>query len=108
MPRKIIVYIATGYTARQDGDVGWLDRPQPPGNYGAGAFFRSIDTILWGRKTYDFALRMGGMKGYGRGIRHYVFSHRLPAKGRRAWNSLRNRSAHSRHGCAPRRASTPG
>ena len=79
MPRKIIVYIATsadGYIARQDGDVGWLDRPQPPGNYGMGAFFRSIDTILWGRKTYDFALRMGGMKAYGRGIRHYVFSHR--------------------------------
>src|SRR3989454_12302708 len=54
-PRKIIVYIATsadGYIARPDGDVAWLDRPRLKGNYGMSAFFKSIDTILWGRKTY--------------------------------------------------------
>jgi dihydrofolate reductase len=52
--RKIIVYIATsadGYIARPDGNVDWLNRPRPPGDYGMGAFFKSIDTILWGRKT---------------------------------------------------------
>ena len=57
-PRKIIVYIATsadGYIARPDGNVDWLNRPRPRGNYGIGAFFRSIDTIIWGRKTLDFA-----------------------------------------------------
>ena len=45
--RKIIVYIATsadGYIARDDGSVDWLNRPRPPGNYGMGEFFRSIDT----------------------------------------------------------------
>lgn len=80
--RKIIVYIATsadGYIARPDGDVAWLDRPRPPGNYGMGAFWESIDTILWGRKTYDFALRMGGVSGYGAKIKNYIFSHRPPA-----------------------------
>ncbi len=54
-PRKIIVHIATsadGYIARPDGDVAWLDRPRPKGNYGMPAFFKSMDTILWGRKTY--------------------------------------------------------
>jgi len=54
--RKIIVYIATsadGYIARTDGDVGWLDRPRPKGNYGMGEFLKTIDTILWGRKTYS-------------------------------------------------------
>ena len=48
-PRKIIVHIATsadGYIARPDGDVAWLDRPRPKGNYGMPAFFKSIDTTL--------------------------------------------------------------
>ena len=76
--RKIIVYIAIsadGLIARPDGDVGWLDRPQPKGNYGMGEFFKTVDTILWGRKTYAKGLEMG-MKAsaFGPGIRNYVFS----------------------------------
>lgn len=62
--RKTIVYIATsvdGYVARSDGDVDWLNRPLPKGSYGMDAFARSIDTVLWGRKTYDFAVKMGGL-----------------------------------------------
>jgi dihydrofolate reductase len=57
--RKIIVYIATsadGFIARHDGSVDWLDYPSPKGNYGMGVFYKSIDTILWGRKTCDTAL----------------------------------------------------
>lgn len=81
--RKIIVFIATsadGYIARPDGDVRWLDRPRTAGNYGMGAFFRSIDTILWGRKTYDKALEFGkGDGGFGRNVRNYVFTHRRAA-----------------------------
>ena len=79
--RKIIVYIATsadGYIARADGSVDWLDRPRPRGNYGMGAFFASIDTILWGRKTYDQALTMGGVGGFGPKVKNYVFTHRPP------------------------------
>jgi dihydrofolate reductase len=86
-PRRIIVYIATssdGFIARPNGDVAWLDRPRPKGNYGMAAFFKSIDTILWGRKTYAKGLEMGmeaGMKsaGFGPRIKNYVFS-RLPQK----------------------------
>jgi dihydrofolate reductase len=82
-PRKIIVSIATsadGFIARPDGDVAWLDRPRPKGNYGMPAFFKSIDTILWGRKTYAKGLEMGmekGMKaaGFGPHSKNYVFSH---------------------------------
>ena len=50
--RKIIVYIATsadGYIARPDGDVEWLNRRPDKIDYGMGAFYRMIDTILWGR-----------------------------------------------------------
>ena len=76
MKRKIIVFIATsadGYIARSDGGVDWLDRPVPKGGYGMTAFARSIDTILWGRKTYDFAVKMGGVGPYGN-LKHYAFS----------------------------------
>jgi dihydrofolate reductase len=81
-PRKIIVHIATsadGYIARPDGDFSWLNRPRPKGNYGYAAFFKSVDTILWGYKTYAKGLEMGmekGMKaaGFGPQIKNYVFS----------------------------------
>ena len=56
--RRIIAYLATsadGYIARLDGDVEWLNR-RPQKDYGMRAFYRSIDTILLGRKTYDWAL----------------------------------------------------
>lgn len=79
--RKIIVQIATsadGYIARPDGDVDWLNRPMPKGGYGLAAFARSIDTILWGRKTYDFAAKMGGVGVYGK-VKHYAFSRRPPS-----------------------------
>ncbi len=73
--RKIIVYIATsadGYIARPDGDVSWLDRPRTAGDYGIAGFYRSIDTVLMGRKTYDFAASHG-QKSYP-GKKNYVFS----------------------------------
>lgn len=79
--RKIIVYVATsadGYIARPDGGVDWLNRPMPKGSYGMTAFTRSIDTILWGRKTYDFAAKMGGAGAYGK-VKHYVFSRHPPS-----------------------------
>jgi dihydrofolate reductase len=83
--RKIIVYIATsadGYIARRDGSVDWLDRPRTAGDYGMGAFFKTIDTILWGRKTYSLGLEMseGGLGIYGSKIKNYIFSRRPPKK----------------------------
>src|SRR5215475_10002985 len=82
MTRKIIVSIATsadGYIARSDGSVDWLDRPRPKGNYGMGEFFHSIDTILWGRKTFEPVLKDRGKSlGYGPKARKYVFTHSPP------------------------------
>src|SRR6266436_5221269 len=83
--RKIIVYIATsadGFIARTDGSVDWLDRPSPKGNYGMGAFYKSIDTILWGRKTCDMALEFQkkGVSGaaFDTRVKNYVFTRSLP------------------------------
>jgi dihydrofolate reductase len=83
--RKIIVYIATsadGYIARADGSVDWLNRPRTAGDYGMGEFFKSIDTVLWGRKTYDMAFgfkKKGRGPGYGSKIKNFVFTHTTPA-----------------------------
>jgi dihydrofolate reductase len=79
--RKIVVEIAIsadGFIARPDGDVAWLDRPQPKGNYGMGEFFKTIDTILWGHKTYRKGIEMGmgegKAPGFGPKIKNHVFS----------------------------------
>ena len=77
--RKIILYIATstdGFIARPDGSVDWLDRPRPKGNYGMGAFYRSIDTCVLGRKTYELSVSFGMRDGYA-GKKNYVFSRTL-------------------------------
>jgi dihydrofolate reductase len=83
--RKIIVSVATsadGFIARVDGAIDWLDRPDPKGNYGMDAFYKSIDTILWGRKTYEMALSFQekGVAGsaFDTRVKNYVFTRTLP------------------------------
>jgi len=83
--RKIIVQIATsadGFIGRSDGSVDWLDRPAPEDHYGMGKFYASIDTILWGRKTYDMALEFQkkGVAGsaFDTRVKNYVFTHHVP------------------------------
>src|SRR6201998_1335526 len=82
--RKIIVYIATsadGFIARPDGSVDWLDRPRLKGNYGMGAFFKSIGTVLGGRKTCDMGLdfQKKGVTGSPSDtrVKNYVFTRSL-------------------------------
>jgi dihydrofolate reductase len=74
--RQIIVNIATsadGYIARPDGDIEWLTRrPAPRGFYGIGKFMQSIDTTLFGRKTYEVGLQLGAT--FDPKSRNYVFS----------------------------------
>jgi dihydrofolate reductase len=73
--RKIVVYIATsadGFIARPDGSVDWLHRPRTAGDYGMGAFRESIDSIVLGRKTYEFGLQHGAR--FATEPKHYVFT----------------------------------
>lgn len=86
--RRIIVYIATsadGYIARPDGDVEWLNRRPRNVDYGMREFYRTIDTILWGRKTYDWLLDYAARTGKTKGLldtklANYVFSRRPPRR----------------------------
>jgi dihydrofolate reductase len=85
--RKIIVMIAVsadGFIARKDGAVDWLDRPRTAGDYGMGRFWKSIDTILWGRKTYDMILKFqqegkAAPDMFG-GVKNFAFSRKPPKK----------------------------
>src|SRR5260370_9716142 len=94
--RKIIVYIATsadGFIARKDGAVDCLDRPRTAGDYGMGTFYKSIDTILWGRKTYDMVLRFQeegkDSTDYYGGVKNYAFSRHRPRKTARGFEFVK-------------------
>lgn len=83
--RKVIVYVATsadGYIARPDGDVEWLNRRPHKYDYGMKPFYASIDTILLGRKTYDWAVnyykKIGKPPQFDANVPHLVFSRKPP------------------------------
>ena len=78
--RKIIVHIAAsadGFIARSDGDLEWLtSRPAPKGFYGIGAFMKTVDTMVMGRKTYEAGLKLGAK--FDSKERTIVFSRHAP------------------------------
>jgi dihydrofolate reductase len=86
--RKIVVYVATsadGFIARSDGDVEWLNRRPRTFDYGMREFYPTIDTILWGRKTYDwvraFYRKQGKTTGlFDANVANYVFSRTPPRR----------------------------
>jgi dihydrofolate reductase len=85
--RRIITHIAMsadGFIARPDGDVDWLHK-YARGEYGTRAFYKTIDTILWGRKTYDWLIAYYTGKGqtpklFDTKVKNYVFSRRPPKR----------------------------
>ena len=57
--KKIILFIASsldGYIARENGNIDWL--PQNTTS-GYDEFYKSIDTVIMGKKTYDQILTFG-------------------------------------------------
>ena len=58
--RKSILYIAIsldGYIAGPDEDLSFLDIVQrEDGDYGYGDFIQTVDTVIMGRKTYDWIM----------------------------------------------------
>lgn len=59
--RKTILYIATsidGYIAQANDDLSFLSLAEKEGeDYGYGAFIDSVDTVILGRKTYDWVMK---------------------------------------------------
>ncbi len=71
--RKLIIYIATsldGYIAKPNDDLSFLKLVEKEGeDYGYAEFTATIDTIILGRKTYDWVLREIGSSHYDNGER---------------------------------------
>jgi dihydrofolate reductase len=51
------------YIARKDGAVDWLLWGEEAEAF-MKEFWKTIDTVLWGRKTYEVALHGGGTASY--------------------------------------------
>lgn len=62
MSRKVILYIATsvdGYIAKPNDDLSFLSLVEKQGeDYGYADFVQSVDTVIIGRKTYDWIMKM--------------------------------------------------
>jgi dihydrofolate reductase len=86
--RRIIICAAIsadGYIARPDGDVEWLHRIPSTSDFGLAKFEAGVDTILMGRKTYDWAMNYYRKIGKPEGVwnprlTYYVFSRKPPKK----------------------------
>lgn len=71
--RKLFIYIAAsldGYIAKPNDDLSFLKIVEKEGeDYGYAEFNASIDTIILGRKTYDWVLKEIGSAHYDNGER---------------------------------------
>jgi dihydrofolate reductase len=79
--RRFIAYLAIsadGFISRSDGSVDWLDRPSTPGHYGMLQFYRTVDTVVMGRATWDFAVAHGQPRFEGK--INYVLTNRKPRR----------------------------
>jgi dihydrofolate reductase len=78
--RKITFGVASSldnYIARSDGGVDWLLWTKEVSSI-TSKFWKTIDTVLWGRKTYEVAARAGA-PSFGN-VKNYVFSRNRKTK----------------------------
>lgn len=71
--RKLVIFIATsldGYIAKPNDDLNFLKSVEKEGeDYGYAEFMDNIDTIILGRKTFDYVVREIGSSHYDNGQR---------------------------------------
>lgn len=77
--RKISLFIAMsldGYIAKTNDDLTFLNLVEKPGeDYGYGEFTSNIDTLIIGRRTYDYVIKNIGPSHYDNGQREvYVIT----------------------------------
>jgi dihydrofolate reductase len=72
-----------GYIAGPDEAIDWIMGSDDVDSILKEAW-RGVDTILMGRRTWDFAVRAGGGGGFGGKIRTFVFSRNMAEAPKRA------------------------
>lgn len=76
--RKVILQLAVSLDGYIEGPEGEFDWCFTDDDYGMSAFFKRIDAIFIGRKSYELALSMGGSAPPGfPALKEYVFSNSL-------------------------------
>ena len=86
--RKISLFIATsldGYIAKPNDDLSFLKLVEKEGeDYGYAAFTNTIDTLIIGRRTYDYVLKEIGSSHYDNGQRdvYVITRNQRPKVGR--------------------------
>ncbi|MGN4125058.1 dihydrofolate reductase family protein [Lysinibacillus sphaericus] len=59
MTREVILFIATsldGFIAKENDDLQWLYDAEGEGDNGYTEMYQSIDTIILGKRTYDYVM----------------------------------------------------
>ncbi len=75
--RKLVLYIATsldGYIATEDDSLEWLFKTEGEGDNGYSEFYNTVDTILIGRRTYDWIIEQENGDFPYKNKKCYVFS----------------------------------
>ena len=83
MPRKIVLYIAEsldGYIATKDDTLEWLFNTEGEGDNGYSDFYNTVDTIILGRRTYDWIINHEGDNFPYMNKQCFVFSRTLSGK----------------------------
>ncbi|AYA75758.1 dihydrofolate reductase [Bacillus sp. Y1] len=77
MNRKVVLFIATsldGYIATNEESLDWLFQVEGEGDNGYSDFYETVDTILMGRRTFDWVMnQVNGQFPY-EGKESFVFS----------------------------------
>ena len=75
--RKLVLFIATsldGYIATEDDSLDWLFKVDGEGDNGYSDFYETVDTVIMGRRTYDWLLEQELESFPYEGKECYVFS----------------------------------
>jgi len=75
------------YFARKDDSVDWLMWSKEAASVMTD-FWKTIDTVVMGRRTYEVALRMGAGGGAYPGVKNYVFSRTMKQSAKKKVKNL--------------------
>lgn len=81
--RKLVLFIATsldGYIATEEDSLEWLFNIEGEGDNGYSEFYRTVDTILMGRRTYDWIIDKEKENFPYKNKKCYVFSKSISRK----------------------------
>lgn len=80
--RKIVCYIAEsldGYIATEDDSLDWLFKVEGEGDAGYTEFMETIDTVIMGRRTYEWVMEMEKGEYPYPGLKSYILSRTVSA-----------------------------